>query len=234
MSGGSLTGSIVSARQLPQTETESGAEQLLLLVGGALRTVDPAAASSIRFTDSKIQQQFTDYLATLSRSRNTDRRTVTIESQGGAARVAAGYITPTPIWKSSYRLVFDAQDRPHARRGGRSSTTPQAKTGENVGLSLVSGLPVSFISRLYEPRYLQRPVIQLAQDRAWTPKVHGGAVEEMAEAQVAGGRVGAFAGAPPAGGGPHGQGDGCESRLPSERQSRLGECTDGRGGLPPA
>ena len=199
MSGGALTGSIVSARQLPATQNESGAEQLLLLVGGALRTVDPSAASSIRFTDPKIQQQFTDYLATLSRSRNTDRRTVTIESQGGAARVAAGYITPTPIWKSSYRLVFDAQDRPMLE-GWAIVDNTSGEDWEGVSLSLVSGLPVSFISRLYEPRYLQRPVIQLAQDRAWTPKVHGGAVEEMAqaEAEMAGGRGGGGALPPPA------------------------------------
>ena len=56
---------------------------------------------------------------------------------------------------------------------------------QNVQLSLVSGLPVSFISRLYEPRYLQRPVIQLAQDRAWRPTVHGGAVEDSKEQEMA-------------------------------------------------
>jgi hypothetical protein len=185
MSGGPLTGAIVSARQLPATQNDSGGEQLLLLVGGALRTVDPAAASSIRFTDPKIQQQFTDYLSTLSRSRNTDRRTVTIESQGGASRVAAGYITPTPIWKSSYRLVFDAQNQP-LLEGWAIVDNTSGEDWEGVTLSLVSGLPVSFISRLYEPRYLQRPVIQLAQDRAWTPRVHGGAVEEMQDQILAG------------------------------------------------
>jgi hypothetical protein len=197
MSGGALTGSVVSARQLPQTQNESGKEQLLLLIGGALRTVDPSAASSIRFTDLKIQQQFTDYLATLSRSRNTDRRTVTIESQGGASRVAAGYITPTPIWKSSYRLVFDAQNQPMLE-GWAIVDNTSGEDWEGVTLSLVSGLPVSFISRLYEPRYLQRPVIQLAQDRAWTPKVHGGAIESMPEPEMAAGIVGGLGGAPAA------------------------------------
>jgi hypothetical protein len=194
MSGGALTGAIVSARQLPATQNESGDEQLLLLVGGALRTVDPAAASSIRFTDAKIQQQFTDYLATLSRSRNTDRRTVTIESQGGASRIAAGYITPTPIWKSSYRLVLGGQEGP-LLEGWAIVDNTSGEDWEGVSLSLVSGLPVSFISRLYEPRYLQRPVIQLAQDRAWTPKVHGGAIEEMPEAEP--GRRAGVGGAPP-------------------------------------
>jgi hypothetical protein len=91
--------------------------------------------------------------------------------------VTASYVVPTPIWKSSYRLVFGEGQQPLLEGWAIVDNT----TGEdwaNVNLSLVSGLPVSFISKLYEPRYIQRPVIQLAQDRAWRPTVHGGAIEE--------------------------------------------------------
>ncbi len=185
LSGGALRGSIISARELPPTENRAPQQQLVLLVDGGFRNVDPEAASEIRFTDPKIQSQFSDYLAILSRSRNTDRRTVTVESRGGASRIAASYITPTPIWKSSYRLVFGAEDQP-LLEGWAIVDNTSGEDWENVALSLVSGLPVSFISRLYEPRYVQRPVIQLAQDRAWRPTVHGGAVEEFNEVQNAG------------------------------------------------
>ncbi|MBI1358022.1 MAG: hypothetical protein GC160_27120 [Acidobacteria bacterium] len=175
--GREVAGRIVSARTLPATQNESGQEQLVLLADGALQTVDPFASAAIRFADPKIQTQFNDYLSVLSRSRNTDKRTVTIESQGGAARIAAGYITPTPIWKSSYRLIFDKEPQP-LLEGWAIVDNTSGEDWENVRLSLVSGLPVSFINRLYEPRYLQRPVVQLAQDRAWAPKIHGGAIEE--------------------------------------------------------
>lgn len=185
MGAGDTTGTIVSARRLPATDNAPERQKLVLLSGGAFRTVDPEAASEIAFTDPKIQQQFTDYLALLSRSRNTDKRTVTIESQGGATRVAASYISPTPIWKSTYRLVFDAQDEP-LLEGWAIVDNTSGEDWENVGLSLVSGLPVSFISKLYEPRYLSRPVVQLAQDRAWTPTVHGGAMDK--ELDESGGR----------------------------------------------
>jgi len=181
--GTEVRGQILSARTLPATDDDAGKEQLLLLTGGAIRTIDPSSSSEIRFSDPKIQTQFSDYLSVLSRSRNTDKRTVTIESQGGASRVAAGYITPTPIWKSSYRLVFDAQDKP-LLEGWAIVDNTSGEDWENVRLSLVSGLPVSFITRLYEPRYLQRPVVQLAQDRAWAPKIHGGAIES-AEPELA-------------------------------------------------
>lgn len=187
MSSGGMTGTIVSARRIAGSDDRSEIQQLVLLARGSLRTIDPAAASQIQFVDPKIQTQFADYLAILSRSRNTDRRTLTIESRGGASSVSAGYITPTPIWKSSYRLVFGEDGEP-LLEGWAIVDNTSGDDWENVQLSLVSGLPVSFISSLYAPRYLQRPVIQLAQDRAWRPTVHGGAIEERAGGAVGGAR----------------------------------------------
>ena len=113
----------------------------------------------------------------MARSRNLEKRTVTIESLGAVSEVAASYVVPTAIWKSSYRLVFDEREKP-LLEGWAIVDNTSGEDWTNVQLSLVSGLPVSFISRLYEPRYVSRPVVQLAQDRAWRPVVHGGAVEE--------------------------------------------------------
>lgn len=192
MSAGPLTGTIISARRIVGGENNSiEAQQLVLSTAGGLRTVDPAAASQIRFTSPQIQAQFTEYLGILSRSRNTDRRTLTIESQGGVSSIAASYIAPTPIWKSSYRLVFGTTGQP-LLEGWAIVDNTSGEDWENVRLSLVSGLPVSFITSLYAPRYLQRPVIQLAQDRAWRPTVHGGAIEgdEQGAGQLAGGMLG--------------------------------------------
>jgi len=195
MSSGTIRGTIISARRIVGGENNSiEVQQLVLLTGTGVRTVDPAAASQISFVDPQIQTQFAEYLAILSRSRNTDRRSLTIESQGGASSIIASYITPTPIWKSSYRLVFGTTGEP-LLEGWAIVDNTSGEDWENVRLSLVSGLPVSFISSLYAPRYLQRPVIQLAQDRAWRPTVHGGAIE--GNAQGAGQNaeaVGGFAG----------------------------------------
>ena len=191
-----VVGSILSARSVPPSEEQGEMQQLLLLADGAILTVDPQSAGSIRFLDAKIQTQFADYLSVISRSRNTEKRSVTIESEGGASRVAASYVVPTPIWKTSYRLVFDAEDDP-LMEGWAIVDNTSGEDWENVRLSLVSGLPVSFISRLYEPRYLQRPVVQLAQDRAVRPTVYSGAIEEQemaADQAVIAGVVGGFGG----------------------------------------
>ncbi len=197
MSSGPIRGTIISARSIVGGENNSiETQRLVLLTSTGIRTVDPGAATQISFVDPQIQAQFNEYLAILSRSRNTDRRSLTIESQGGASSVIASYITPTPIWKSSYRLVFGSTAQP-LLEGWAIVDNTSGEDWENVRLSLVSGLPVSFISSLYAPRYLQRPVIQLAQDRAWTPIVHGGAIDGIAEeaAQVGNGPFGGFGGA---------------------------------------
>ena len=183
LSSGAVRGTIVSSRFSPATDRQPERIELMLFMeNGELQTVDPAGAAGLRFVDSKLQSQFQDYLQVIARSRSLDKRSVTIESSGGESQVAVSYVVPTPIWKSSYRLVFSGGDP--LLEGWAIVDNTSGEDWTNVRMSLVSGLPVSFISKLYEPRYLSRPVVQLAQDRAWRPTVHGGVVESE-EGQIA-------------------------------------------------
>jgi len=104
-----LAGTIVSARIIPATENQPEREQLILLLdSGDLRTVDLGAISSLHFPDPKLQAQLKDYLATVAESRSKDKRSVYIDSSEAKAReVSASYMIPQPLWKSSYRLLFD-------------------------------------------------------------------------------------------------------------------------------
>ena len=183
-----IEGTIISSRTIAATDRQSESHRLLLLNDdGEIQTVDPAAALGLRFVDSKLQEQFREYLVLIAGSRNREKRNVVIETAGGSGgRVSARYVVPTPVWKSSYRLVFDAEDRP-LLEGWAIVDNTSGEDWEEVRLSLVSGRPVSFISRLYEPRYVQRPVAELAQDRAQRPIVHGAVISAEAE-EAAGGR----------------------------------------------
>jgi chaperonin cofactor prefoldin len=73
-------------------------------------------------------------------------------------------------------------------------------TGEDwtkVQLSLVSGRPISFVSQLYAPKYVERPSAELADDRAARPVVHEGGYDVQVSA-AAGGIGGGVARAAPA------------------------------------
>jgi hypothetical protein len=173
-----MAGAVVSARLIAGGNDHAEREQLTLLMDtGELRNVDLGAASAIRFTDATLQTLFRDYLAALTGSRSKEQRSVYIDSTETKARtVRAEYIVPMPAWKSSYRLLFGDNGQPTLEGWAIVDNT----TGEdwnNVRLSLVSGKPISFISQLYEPKFIRRPDGALPEDQAVAPAVYAGAIE---------------------------------------------------------
>ncbi len=173
-----VTGIIVSARTIVGSDKQAERDQLnLLLDTGEFRTVDLAAATGLRFPDAKLQQQFKDYLAALSASRSKDKRSVYIDSSDAKERdVTASYMIPLPVWKSSYRLIF--VDKAPMLEGWAIVDNTTGEDWTKVQLSLVSGRPISFISQLYAPKYVNRPSAELADDPAAQAVVHSGAFEE--------------------------------------------------------
>jgi len=177
-----VSGAILGARTIPIDH-----EQVTLLGdSGDVASYDLATISSLRVLDPHLQEQLKQYLQTLAQAQSREKRSVYLDSAGGASRqLRISYISPTPIWKSSYRLAL----------GGASSTLEGWAIVDNttdedwngVKLSVVSGRPISFISLLDTPRYGRREVAELPEDRAAGPIVYGGSVDVVAQrAQVAG------------------------------------------------
>jgi hypothetical protein len=174
-----ISGTVVSGRVVKADDKQPEREQLVaLLDSGELRTLDLAASSSIRFADPKLQSQLRDYLTVVNQSRSTDKRSIYIDSSDAKERqIAASYMIPSPVWKSSYRLIFAEKGEPTLEGWAIIDNT----TGEdwtNVRLAVVSGRPVSFISNLYQPKYVARQTVELPEDRAANPVVYNGAVTE--------------------------------------------------------
>jgi hypothetical protein len=172
-----ISGTVVSGRVVKADDKQPEREQLVaLLDSGELRTLDLAAASSIRFADAKLQAQLRDYLTVVNQSRSSDKRSIYIDSSDAKERqVDASYMLPAPVWKSSYRLIFNEKGDPTLEGWAIIDNT----TGEdwtNVRLAVVSGRPVSFISNLYEPKYVPRQTVELPEDRAANPVVYGGTI----------------------------------------------------------
>jgi len=191
MAGEAVTGTILSARVVSGGRERPDIEQLLMLNGsGELRTVDLSAASAIRFSDLKLQEQLREYLGAMNQARSRDKRSVWIEAaESGRREIAASYLTPAAIWKSSYRLLFGDQGAMLEGWAIVDNTTGEDWT--NVRLALVSGRPISFVSPLYEPRYRERPVAEVFDAFQIGPITHAGAVEglkPLAEAAAAGPR----------------------------------------------
>ncbi len=203
-----LSGAVVGARQVQATAQQPERELLTLLLDSAdLRTVDLASATSLRFQDTTLQAQLKEYLTAVSGARSREQRSVYIDStQSGARGITAEYVIPMPVWKSSYRLLFP-QAGGASLEGWAIVDNVTGEDWDKVRLSVVSGRPVSFISRLYEPRYVQRQTAGLPEERAQAPVVYQGAVDALSEQKAAVGVVGGISGglmaaraAPPAAG----------------------------------
>jgi len=190
-----VTGAVVSGRVIAGSDKQPEREQLtLMLDSGELKTVDLSAATGIRFSDSQLQQQFKDYLGALAAARSKEKRSVYIDSTDAKEReVVASYMVPSPVWKSSYRLIFGASGQPVLEGWAIVDNT----TGEDwtkVALSLVSGRPISFVSQLYAPKYVNRPSAELADDNAARPVVHEGGFAGGAPGGAVGGVGGGMGG----------------------------------------
>src|SRR5947209_1553348 len=155
----SVEGVILGARTMeggPDADKRVLREQLtLLLDSGDLSNYDLSAVSSVHFLDQRLQSQLKQYLATVARSKARDKRSLYIDSRESRSRtLRIAYITPTPIWKSSYRLSLD--EGSSSLEGWAIIDNTTDEDWKNARLSVVSGRPISFISLLDTPRFAQR------------------------------------------------------------------------------
>ncbi|MBN9524545.1 DUF4139 domain-containing protein, partial [bacterium] len=80
----------------------------------------------------------------------------------GKRRVQVGYVVEAPIWKTSYRLVLDAEGKgakPYLQ-GWAIVENPTDEDWSNVRMALISGRPISFKMDLYNPLYVPRPTVE--------------------------------------------------------------------------
>jgi hypothetical protein len=180
LGAGDAAGIIISARVVQEAEKERSSQRevlVLLMDSGDIRSFDLGAASAVKLSDLKLQNQLAAYLTVLNQSHARDRRSVYIDAMGsGARQLTASYMTPAAVWKSSYRLMFGAAGEP-TLEGWAIVDNTSGEDWNNVRLAVVSGKPVSFISKLYEPRYVNRPEMELAENQTVAPVVYQGAME---------------------------------------------------------
>jgi len=171
-----ITGIIVGVETRRQ-EIEKGrileAEVLNLLTDDGLRAVVLESVSRIKLVDEKLNGELQKALAVLATSHATDKKTVTLNFLGqGARKARVGYIQETPIWKTSYRLVLEDEKAPFLQGWAIVENTTE-DDWKDVGMTLVSGRPISFVMDLYQPLYIPRPVVRLELYASLQPQTYG-------------------------------------------------------------
>lgn len=153
-------------------ERADALELVLISEGGQLRSVALDQIRSLRLLDAQLREDIRGYLETLRTASQRSVRHLTINATGeGEREIVVGYLVETPVWKTTYRMVIGGDEKPFLQ-GWAIIDNVQGEDWNGVRLSLVAGMPVSFIHDLQQPRYKRRPVVATPDDYSPQPQLH--------------------------------------------------------------
>lgn len=148
-------------------------ELLNLLTSDGLRSVKLESVGRIKLANEKLDAELRQALAVLAMGHDNEKKTVTLQFLGQGKRpVRVGYIQQAPIWKTSYRLVLADNEKPFLQGWAIVENTTE-EDWDSVALTLVSGRPISFVMNLYQPLYVQRPVVEPELFASLRPQTYG-------------------------------------------------------------
>jgi len=118
--------------------------------------------------NEEIKKDLKFFLNTVIAGKKKDAKKIIINSESGGddeieRNIFVSYIRESPIWKTSYRLIMSKQQALEQKcllSGWSLIENTTNQDWEDIELSLVAGMPVSFVYEFYRPIFIQRPVIQ--------------------------------------------------------------------------
>jgi hypothetical protein len=130
----------------------------------------------VRFQNPTYEAELQRALDVMARAHDVQKKTVTLTFAGQGKRpVRVGYIVESPVWRTSYRLVAGDGGKV-LLQGWAVVENPSNEDWSNVRLALVSGRPISFKTDLYQPLYVNRPLVQSEGLALPLPTSHAAAV----------------------------------------------------------
>ena len=185
---GTLTGSIIGieTQQFPAKDNAIDVEVLNLWCAEGVRAVKMNEIQRLRFQNPVIENEFRRALETLALSHDAQKKAVSLHFSGeGKRKVQVGYVTESPIWKTSYRLILDKKEKPYLQGWAVvENTTDEDWNG--VEMALVSGRPISFKMDLYNPLFINRPLVEPELFASLRPPTYEGAVQKHKIEQLLG------------------------------------------------
>ena len=159
---GKLTGTIVGVEEqkVPAGAATVEVEVLNMWCAEGMRAVKMTGIQSLRFSNPIIESEFRRALEVLALGHDSQKKAVQLHFAGeGKRKVQVGYVIEAPIWKTSYRLLMADKDKPYLQ-GWAMVENPTDEDWNGVKMALVSGRPISFKMDLYNPLYVDRPVVE--------------------------------------------------------------------------
>jgi hypothetical protein len=160
--GETVTGRLLGLDEPSERQPLASAMVSLLLDETA--TVHAVALERVQNVDILDERGAADLRFFLQTSLTQDEyRSVTVRMSPGEHDLSVSYIAPAPTWRVSYRMVFDpkAGGGPKALLLGWGIFDNRLEEDlQGISLSLVAGMPISFVYDLYTPFTPERPEVK--------------------------------------------------------------------------
>ena len=138
---------------------KKGYRLVLLTEAGPIRSLDLFAISEFSLADESLQRDLRRLLDLSLDSKYTNRKKLTLSATGqGERELRIGYLIEMPIWKCSYRVIFDEKkkDASPLLQGWALAENNTEDDWKDVTISFVAGNPISYVMDLYSPYYVRR------------------------------------------------------------------------------
>lgn len=141
-----------------------------LMDGARIEAVPVSAIASFEIEDAALREEFAGVIAELNRQRGELQKAVEVSLEGdGIRRVRAMYVAPSPVWKTTYRLVLGEGSSTLVGWAIVENTSDQ--DWDDVELSLISGRPVGFTMPVSDPVFAARPTLDVPIELALGARV---------------------------------------------------------------
>ncbi|MFO0804908.1 MAG: DUF4139 domain-containing protein [Gemmataceae bacterium] len=198
---GKLTGAIVGVehQKVAAGASQLDVEVLNMWCAEGLRSVKINEIQQLRFSNPVLESEFRRALEVLALNHDSAKKAVSLHFSGdGKRKVQVGYVIEAPIWKTSYRLVLDGENKggkPYLQ-GWAVVENPTDEDWQGVKMALVSGRPISFKMDLYNPLFVPRPTVEPELFASLRPPTYDGGFNKAKDAMVYGGLADAEGAAP--------------------------------------
>jgi len=181
---GKLTGAIVGVehQKVASGATQLDVEVLNMWCAEGLRSVKINEIQQLRFSNPVLESEFRRALEVLALNHDSAKKAVSLHFAGdGKRKVQVGYVIEAPIWKTSYRLVLDGENKgakPYLQ-GWAVVENPTDEDWQGVKMALVSGRPISFKMDLYNPLFVPRPTVEPELFASLRPPTYDGGFNKV-------------------------------------------------------
>jgi hypothetical protein len=157
------TGTLLGLDELPERQHVSASLILILLDGGdQVKTFTLERLEGVEILDERGAGDLRFFLETALSQE--DYRQLTIRLSPGEHDLSAAYVAPAPTWRVSYRLVAaegeEGGELPALLQGWGLFDNRLDEDLDGVSLTLVAGMPISFVYDLYKPFTPERPAVE--------------------------------------------------------------------------